>query len=78
MIADHDNPPEKVFLDGKPVDLAITTMADDERGIVEQLVIERNDFGHPEIATWPNGMPKTIERHGDVRILMPEPPRKPN
>lgn len=78
MIADAENPAERVYLDGKPLDLRITTMADDERGVVEQLVLESDDNGTTRIATWPNGMPKTVELRGDVRIVFPELPRKPN
>lgn len=71
MIADSENPAAKVFLDGKPVDLTITTMADDERGIVEQLVIEKDELGQKRIATGMFGQPKTVELRGDVRIIMP-------
>ena len=71
MIADNENPAEKVFLDGKPVDLTITTMADDERGIVEQLVIEKDEFGQNRVAMGMFGQPKTVEIRGDVRIIMP-------
>lgn len=78
MIADHENPAEKVFLDGKPVDLTITTMADDERGIVEQFVLETDERGVRKVATGPMGQPKTVELRGEVRIFFPELPRKPN
>lgn len=71
MIADNENPAEKVFLDGKPVDLTITTMADDERGIVEQLVIEKDENGQKRVAMGLLGQPKTVELRGDVRIIMP-------
>lgn len=71
MIADSENPAEKVFLDGKPLDLTITTMADDERGIVEQLVVEKDERGQRRVAMGIFGQPKTVELRGDVRIIMP-------
>lgn len=71
MIADVENPAEAVYLDGKKLDLHLVTMADDERGIVEQFVLvpaagrggkdfKRNSMGQPEL----------VILRGDVRIIM--------
>lgn len=65
MISDRENPADKVFLDGKLVDLAITIMADDERGIVEQLVYDDGQLRMGLMG------PVTVELKGDVRIVMP-------
>ena len=46
-------------------------MADDERGIVEQLVIEKDELGQKRVAMGMFGQPKTVELRGDVRIIMP-------
>jgi len=77
MICDVENPAEAVYLDGKRLDLQITVMADDERGLVEQLVIEQQPDGKTTFARDCMGFPKLVVRRGDVRIIMaPPPPRR--
>lgn len=72
MIADRENPAERVYLDGELLDLCLTVWADDDRGMVEQMVLITGPDGRRYLKTDVVGQPVTVERRGEVRIFMPK------
>ena len=65
MIADARCVPERVFLDGEPIDLTRAVMADDQAGIVELLLFDT--AGNLRMDSL--GEPLTEIKRGDVRIF---------